>query len=315
MTVSSARTGCVALLLAAWCVTPAIRAGELTSVGVSISDLGNPFFVQIAEGVQRKATEIGGPDAEVIVRSNSYDLDTQIAQIDDFIARGVQLIVVNAADPQGIEPAIDRAHRAGIVVIAVDVAADGADATVTSDNRQAGRVACAYLAERLQGTGRVVMIDGPPVSSVFERMAGCRSVLSDHPGIVILSDDHNGGGSRDGGLAVMTELLLAYSRIDAVFAINDPSALGADMAARYAGRDGFFIVSVDGSPDAMNALRRADSRLAATAAQDPQVMAMRGVEIGYGLLNGRRPARDPTLIPTPLVTRDNVDRYRGWTVQ
>jgi ribose transport system substrate-binding protein len=110
----------------------------------------------------------------------------------------------------------------------------------------------------------------------------------------------------------MAALLLAHPRIDAVFTINDPTALGADLAARQARRREFFIVSIDGAPAAVEALHDEDSLIAATAAQDPRMMATRGVEIGYALMNGVEPAQNPTLIPTPLVTRENADAYKGW---
>jgi ribose transport system substrate-binding protein len=281
-------------------------------VGVSVSDLGNPFFVEVARGVEKKVAEIGGPKARLSVVSSSYDLDTQIRQIESFINAGTQMIVLNAADAAGILPAVENAKAAGIVVIAVDVAAAGADATVMSDNRQAGRTACEYMAERLGGEGDVVIVNGPPVSSVLNRVEGCKAVLATYPGIRVLSDHSNSGGSRAGGLTVMAALLLAYSKIYAVFTINDPTALGVDLAARQAGRREFFIVSVDGSPAAVEALHDEDSLIAATAAQDPRMMATRAVEIGYNLMNGVEPARDPTLIPTPLVTRENADAYKGW---
>lgn len=304
-----------ALAIAAFLAMPLTQGVELNSVGVSVSDLGNPFFVQIAKGVEQKVAELGGRKARVTVVSNSYDLNTQINQIDDFIAAGVQMIVLNAADPEGILPAVERAKRAGIVVIAVDVAAAGADVTVMSDNVQAGRVACEYMAERLNGKGDVVIINGPPVSSVIDRVAGCKSVLNGYPDIRILSDNHNGGGTRTGGLAVMTALLIAYPQIDGVFGINDPSAIGADLAARQARRGEFFIVSVDGAPSVVEALKSKDSLIIASAAQDPRMMGMRGVEVGYELLNGIAPAQDLILIPTPLVTRENVHQYRGWTAR
>ncbi len=290
--------------------TPAV---ELKSVGVSVSDFGNPFFVQIARSVEKTVAEIAGPHAEVTAVSSSYDLATQIHQINTFISAGVQLIVLNAADPIGILPVIRKAQQAGIVVVAVDVAAAGADVTVTSDNLQAGKAVCEYMAERLDGRGDVAIVNGPPVSSVIERVAGCKSALSKYPDIRILSDNHNSGGTRSGGLTVMTAILLAFSRLDAVFAINDPAASGADLAAQEAGRHEFFIVSVDGAPSAEEALQDETSLIAATAAQNPWLMARRGVEIGYGLLNGIKPEKDTVMIPTPLVTRKNVSQYRGWT--
>lgn len=98
--------------------------------------------------------------------SSGYDLGQQVAQIDNFIAAKVDMIILNAADSKGIGPAVKRAKEAGIVVVAVDVAAEGADATITSDNTQAGEMACKYITDRLNGKGNVVIINGPPVSAV-----------------------------------------------------------------------------------------------------------------------------------------------------
>lgn len=68
-----------------------------------------------------------------------------------------------------------RAKEAGIVVVAVDVAAEGADATITSDNTQAGAMACKYISDRLNNKGNVVIINGPPVSAVQNRVEGCET--------------------------------------------------------------------------------------------------------------------------------------------
>jgi ribose transport system substrate-binding protein len=111
----------------------------------------------------------------------------------------------------------------------------------------------------------------------------------------------------------MTDLQTSYSHLDAVFAINDPTALGCDLAARRAGRHDFFIVGVDGSPEAVAALKSKESLLDATAAQDPYAMAQKAVEVGYDIMQGKKPQKDTILIPVRLVTRDNVDEYTGWT--
>jgi len=287
---------------------------ELNSVGVTVGDLANPFFVQIGEGAESKARELGGDGLQVTVVSGNYDLNTQTSQLDNFIASGVDMILLNAVDFQGIAPAVRRAKEAGIPVIAVDVGAEGGvDATVTSNNVQAGEQACQYIADRLEGQGNVVIINGPPVTAVTDRVQGCKSVLEGYEGINILSDDQNAGGSRDGGLRVMTDLLTAFPDIDAVFAINDPTGIGADLAARQAGRTDFFIVGVDGAPDAEVALQDENSLFAATPAQDPFAMAERAVEVGYEILQGNSPEETTILIPTELITRENVDEYEGWT--
>lgn len=287
---------------------------KLTSVGVTVGDLGNPFFVQVGEGAEAGAKQFGGDDVQTTVVSSGYDLNQQLNQIENFVSSGVELILLNAADSEGIAPAVIQAKQAGATVIAVDVAAEGGvDATVTSNNVQAGELACEYIADRLEGQGNIVIINGPPVSAVIDRVNGCTDVLAKYPDINILSQDQNAEGSREGGLRVMSDLLTSFSDIDAVFAINDPTGIGAELAAKQAQRDEFFIVGVDGAPEAVDALKNEDSLFVATAAQDPFQMAVTAVEVGNDILQGNPPPESTVLVPVELITRDNIDQYKGWT--
>jgi len=289
-------------------------AQPLRSVAITVGDLGNPFFVQIAKGAEAKARELGGAGVKVTAVSSGYDLNQQTNQMEDFIAAKVDLIVLNAADTKGIAPAVRKARAAGIVVVAVDVAAEGGvNATVMSDNVQAGRVAAEYLVKRLNGKGSVVIINGPPVSAVADRVAGAEAVFRATPGVRLLSRDQNAGGNRQGGMNVMTDLLTAHPQIDAVFAINDPSGLGAALALRQARRENVIVAAVDGAPDAEKALRDEKNAFAASAAQDPFTMAGKAVEVGFGILQGRPAPEGRVLVPVSLITRDNIAGYRGWT--
>lgn len=169
---------CAGALLAA---APFVQAKELKSIGVTVGDLANPFFVQITKGAELEARKLAGDSVKVTLVSSGYDLGQQVSQIDNFIAAKVDMIILNAADSKGIGPAVKRAKDAGIVVVAVDVAAEGADATITSDNTQAGEMACKYITDRLKGKGNVVIINGPPVSAVQNRVEGCQTEFKRHP--------------------------------------------------------------------------------------------------------------------------------------
>jgi ribose transport system substrate-binding protein len=286
---------------------------KLNSVAVTVGDIGNPYFVQIVHGARAQAQKFN-PAVKFTAESSNYDVNRQSNQVDNFIAARDQLLILNAADSKGIAPAVRRAKAAGMTVVAVDVAADGGvDATVTSNNKQAGELDGHYVAKRLKGKGNVVIVNGPPVSAVQDRVAGFLDVIKKYSGIHILSENQNAGGSRDGGLRVMTNLLTAFPKIDAVFAINDPTALGCALAAKQAGRKDFFIVSVDGSPDIVPYLKDPNSPIVATAAQDPYAMAAKAVTIGYNIMNGKKPAQKLTLIPVRLITKQNVAEYKGWT--
>jgi ribose transport system substrate-binding protein len=301
------------LLLVMSLAIPSYAQKPLKGVAVTVGDLGNPFFVQIAHGAQDAAKKIN-PSVKFSAESSNYDVNNQTNQMDNFVSSGVSLILLNAADSKGIAPAVMRAKAAGIVVVAVDVGAEGGvDATVTSNNKQAGELDGKYVADRLKGKGQIVIVNGPPVTAVTDRVAGFTEEIKKYPDIKILSQDQNAGGSRDGGLRVMTDLLTAFKKIDAVFAINDPTAIGCDLAAKQAQRKDFFIVGVDGAPDVVPSLKDKDSLIAASAAQDPYTMSGKAVQIGYDIMNGKKPDQPLTLIPVDLITKENVDQYKGWT--
>ena len=304
----------LALSFAAILATPAnAEKKKLDSVAVTVPDTTNPFFVQVVHGAQAKAKEINSK-AKFTAESSGYDVKAQADQIDRFIASGTNLILLGAADSKGIAPAVQRAKQAGITVVAIDVGAEGGvDATVTSNNRQAGQEAGKYVADRLKGSGQVIIVNGEPVTAVTDRVAGFLEEINKHPDIKILSQDRNAEGTRAGGQRVMGELLKMFPKIDAVFAVNDPTAIGCDLAARQAQRKDFFIVGVDGAPEVVPALKDPQSLIAASAAQDPYLMAQEAVEIGNRILQGEKPKEAVTLIRVGLITRDNVARYTGWT--
>jgi ribose transport system substrate-binding protein len=159
----------------------------------------------------------------------------------------------------------------------------------------------------------VVIINAPQVSSVVERVKGCLEVFAKAEGINVLSSDQDGKGSRDGGMNVMQGMLTRYDHIDAVFAINDPQAIGADLASRQQGREGMIITAVDGAPDAEAALKDEKAlQFKASATQDPFAMAQLAVRAGAAILAGDAPAEQIQLLDSALVTRDNVGEYVGW---
>lgn len=288
-------------------------AKDLKSIGISLGSLGNPFFVALSKGAEFEAKKTN-PNVKITTVGFEYDLGRQVTQIDNFIAAGVDLILLNPGDPHAVGPAIKKAQAAGITVVAVDTAAEGADATVTTNNVQAGEIACQYIVDKLGGKGDVIIENGPQVSAVIDRVTGCKSVFSKAPGMKVLSDDQDGKGSREGGLTVAQGYLTRFPKIDAIFAINDPQAIGTDLAARQQNRSGIIITSVDGAPDIEAALKDPSSpQIQASASQDPFFMARRAVQVGVGILQGQKPANTVELLPSKLVTRDNIGQYQGWT--
>ena len=292
-------------------MSQAVEARELKALGISMGSLGNPYFVTLADGATARAKELN-PNVKVTSVSADYDLSKQFSQIDNFISSKVDLILINAVDPSAMASAIKKARDAGIVVVAVDVDAKGVNATVQTDNVEAGKLACQFLVDKLAGKGNVIIQNGPQVTAVTDRVKGCKAALAGAPDIKVLSDDQDGKGSREGGLNVMQGYLTRFPKIDGLFAINDPQAIGSDLAAKQLKRSGIIITSVDGAPDIENALKT-ESQIQASASQDPWAMAQTAVNVGNDILNDKAPAEAVTLLTPKLITRDNVATYSGWS--
>jgi ribose transport system substrate-binding protein len=292
-----------ALLLAA-CGGPR----EIKTIGLTVQAISNPFFVAIQHGAEAEAKTIG---ATVLLEDANHNIGKQSNEIDYFIHKRVDLILLNAVDSAGIDPAVKRAVAAGIPVIAVDVGANGGvSATVASDNVAAGRIVCQYMSDRLKGHGKIAIVDGPSVTAVIDRVKGCKEVLAQNPGLIVVATQV-GSGDRNKGLEVGTSILNAHPHLDAIFAINDPTALGVELAAKQARRKDFFIVSVDGSPEAVTSLK-AKGLFAATSAQSPYNMALTALQIGEKIVAGQKLALTDIKVPVSLVTQDNVNSYQGW---
>ena len=187
---------------------------------------------------------------------------------------------------------------------------------MTSDNYQAGALVAQYIVDRLKGKGNVVAIVGDPVSASLDRKNGFDAVMAKNPGMKVLSDNQNGKGRRELSMNLMTDLLTAFPKVDAVWGVNDPTALGAMLAIRQAKRDKeMFVVGVDGSPDAAVAMKEKGSIFNASSAQDPYYMAYHAVEVGWQVMNGKKPANPTELIPVKLITQKEIAAgYTGWAI-
>ncbi|MCX9158222.1 substrate-binding domain-containing protein [Niveibacterium sp. 24ML] len=295
------------LAASAWAAEPGTK---LDVIGISVSSLANPYFSALARGAQDRALEIN-PRVRVMSSASEYDVASQIREVEKFIADRVSLILIAASHPKDLGPVLMRAREAGISVVAVDVDTEGAEVMIQSDNRGAGEAVCRDLAVRLGGKGNLIIQNGPNVSSVIDRVEGCRAALRAYPDIRLLTDKGDGLASPWGGSKLMEEHLARYPQVDAVFAINDRQALGAETVARRAGLNRLLIGGVDGSPEVEVAMKR-PGLIVVSAGQTPALIGQRAVDIGLALREGKPVEKRRILLPTPLLTRDNLGQYRGW---
>lgn len=288
---------------------PVETTDKIESMGLMVQDMSNPFFAAMSKGAEDAAEELG---ATLNVQDAQLDLAKQNDQIDAFIQQGIDLVVISAVDEDGIAPAIERAHAAGMIVISVDTPAVGADAVVMTDAVQAGEVACEYLFESMGGEGNILIVDGTPIQTIIDRIAGCENVLENYPNIKVVGHQSS-DNDRASGLDVTTDMLTANSDVQGIFGMNDPSALGAVLAVQQAGRaDEIQVVGIDGSPSAVTELEQDGSPFIASATQNPAEMVREAVAIAQQIAAGETPEETTVLIPSVIVTRDNVSEYEGW---
>jgi ribose transport system substrate-binding protein len=283
---------------------------KIEKIGLMVQDMSNPFFSAMDKGAKKAAAAIG---ASVNTQDAQLDLANQNTQIDAFIQQGVNLIVVSAVDEAGLEPAIVRAKEAGIIVIAVDTPAKGADAVVMTNAVQAGEKSCDYLFQQLGGKGEVLLVDGTPIQTIIDRITGCKNVAKKYPDNKIVGQQAS-KNDRASGLAVTTDMLTAHPDVTGIFGMNDPSALGAVLAVEQADKARQIkVTGVDGSPEAVQELKRSGSPFIGTATQNPAEMVQQAVKIAQDMVTSKNPPKEKTvLIPSVLVTRETVGQYTGW---
>ncbi len=257
-------------------------------IGLAVSTLNNPFFVDLRDGALEAADKAG---LSITVADAQNDPNRQLSQIENFIQQGVSIILVNPCDSAAIVPAIKAANKAKIPVITVDRGADGGEVVchIASDNVEGGRMAGEYLAELVGYKGKVVELEGiPGTSAARDRGTGFNEVMKKYPDIKIVARQE-AGFDRAKGMTVMENILQAQPEIDGIFCHNDEMALGALRAVEAAGRlSAIKIVGFDATDDAVKSVK--DGKLVATVAQKPRVMGSMAVDTAKQILtHGKHP--------------------------
>ncbi|MEZ6132363.1 MAG: substrate-binding domain-containing protein [Planctomycetaceae bacterium] len=282
------------------------------TIGYTTMSLTNPFFKVIGDAMTEEAAKHG---YEVIVVSGDDDANKQSNQIDDFIVQGVAAIVITPCDPRSIGPAIRKANDAGIPVFTNDTGYDGDEGEVVchiaTDNLQGGRLAGEAMVNLLgdQG-GKVLVVHKPDASSCLLRVQGFMEVVDAHNAkdgtkkIEVVST-LDGRGSREAGYAVTKDAIVADSDLNAIFAINDPSALGARQALEEAGKaDQVTIIGFDGEKDGKQAIL--EGKILCDPIQFPDRMGRTTIEKIIAYFDGDEPPKE-ILIPSKLYYKEDAE--------
>ncbi len=247
-------------------------------IGVTLLTREHQFYRDLEDGLRSEAAKHG---FELQVVAGEFDFGKQAAQIDDFISKKVDALIIAPCDSLAVGSSIAEANKAGIPVFTVDIMNLSPQgkvvSAVQSDNVEGGRQAGRLMAQALKGKGgKVVIINHPGVTSVLDRVQGFREVLAQYPDIRIIADVP-AWGQRDKAMAAMEDILLKVPDVAGVFGINDDSALGAVAAIESAGKLGkIVVVGYDATPEAKDAIKA--GKIYGDAIQYPTLIGVKAIQ-------------------------------------
>ncbi|MBA8839566.1 substrate-binding domain-containing protein [Ochrobactrum sp. RH2CCR150] len=283
-------------------VALAMMAGAASAEGVGASLLTqqHPFYISLAEAMKKEAQAENVP-LEISIANQ--DLSKQLADVEDFITKGVDVIIISPVDSKGVRSAINKAEKAGIKVITVDVPANNVDVTsfVGTDNFAGGERAAELMAKTIGEKGNVAVIDYPTVQSVVDRIEGFKKGIAKYLDIKIVAIQP--GITRPEALATAQNILQANPDIVGIFGFGDDAALAAASAVKAAKLENQVkVIGFDGMEEARNAVKN-DPIMVGVIAQYPNQMGKVAVETAVKVIKGESvPAKQP-IVPG-VVTKD-----------
>jgi ribose transport system substrate-binding protein len=280
-------------------------------IAASLLTLDNPFFKIIGDHITAEAAKHG---YQSLIVSADKDIAKQGNQVKDFIVKGVSAIVLSPADPKSIVPIIQEANAAGIPVFTVDIPCNEPGVQIVTqiatDNYGGGKEAAKGMIAVLGATGgKVAILHLKQAQSCILRVAGFREVIEAHnasgqPKIEIVTE-LDGGGAKDIGYKAAEDALQAHPDLRGIFAINDPSALGARAAIEKANKtEQVTIIGFDGLPEGKQAIK--EGKIYADPVQFPEKM---GQQIVQAIVRHSKGEKLPAemLIPTRLYKKADAE--------
>ena len=305
---SSFQVAIVMLTLAIFafdCVREESEKNRTLTIGFAPMNVGMTWMKFAYRAMRKKAAEL---NVELITYDASNNGVKQAINIEDFIKRNVDAIITLPIDAKGLIPALELASRKGIPVVTFSRTAIGAPYLffVGSDDVEAGRLACRFLAERLKGIGKVVVLEGTiGATSAINRSQGFYDEIKKYPAMKV-AFKKSGGYLHNGGYRVMEEALATVADFNAVYAQNDDMILGAIAAMENAGIPPEKIVTIgtDAIPKALIAIR--EEQLDATIQHPISIAEVALEKLVHYLRAGTLPEWKEHLIKPWVITSENI---------
>jgi len=279
------------VLLAMFVFTSSAHA---EGIGASLLTQQHPFYIELADAMREQAK---ADNVALHISIANQDLNRQIADVEDFIVKGMEVIIISPVDSQGVIAALARAQAAGIKVITVDIPAARGQVVshIGTDNYTGGVRAGELMAQILDGKGKVAIIDYPTVQSVVNRVNGFKDALKNHPGIEIVAQQT--GITRAAALAAAQNMLQAHPDITGIFGFGDDAALAAAVAVKTAGLEHQIkVIGFDGMREAREAVDT-NPVMAGVIQQFPQQMGKVAIETAIKVMAGESVPAEQPIVP------------------
>ena len=253
-------------------------------IGLIVSTLNNPFFVDLKSGIESEAKKLG---YNVVVLDSQNDPAKEVSNMEDISVKNVDVVLLNPVDSDSAIASVMVANNLDLPVITVDRAANGGKVVshVASDNVEGGKMAAQYVVDQLDGKGNIVELEGIAGSSATrDRGAGFDNEIKNSNLNIITKQSAD--FDRTKGLSVMENIIQSKGDIDAVFAQNDEMALGALKALQDANMNDVLVVGFDATDDAVASVQKGN--MAATIAKQPKLIGETAVDLAHRFLSGEK---------------------------
>lgn len=308
----------LSMLLASCSTTPAPPSGDTTAsagtaftIGMTVQDLSNQIWSGSCQSLKQLVEAGGGAMTYLDCRSNA---SAQIQQIENFISRKVDVIIVHPADRNAVETVLGQARSAGIKVFCWDDDIVNSDVNWLIDNYALGTVigeqAAAWIDRKLEGTAEVAVLDYPQIQVLLERGNGIVDAIKARAPRATIVARASAINPTEGQSKTET-ILQAHPGLKIIACIGGGGAIGANEAVKASGKltDTFGIFAADATPEELAAISRNEAvRMSVLITGGPDAIAAEIYGIVRKLVGGEHVDRKVYRTITP-VTKDNLGQY------
>lgn len=299
-------------------LAPLPKGGNDVKIAAVEITLANPFWVTMKDGYEAAAKEYNVA-VDVMATPKEDDVNGQLDMLKTLLGKDYEAVAISAITPFNLVPGVAEATKKNIPVIAVGTSIDSDEAKkagavvnafITSNFEDQGKLGGEFIIDKIK-SGKVAIIEGLPGAAQGEaRKSGAKKAFEANENIELVSIQP-GNWDRQKAYDIATTLIQANPDLKGIFCANDVMALGAVEALKAVGKkDQVAVVGVDSIEEAKASI--ANGELDATVAMSPYLFGKGGLILALKVLEGHEMTQDVFWTPLGLVTKDNVDTFKGW---